>query len=242
MNKTKLAGLLLGFSLSTLAAPMPATPIREDILAQNVYTPEGFSTNENAQIIVTGILPNLCHKSPQATKEVSDKTIRINLTSLVYDSSNVFCPEAVLPFDKTIDLGELDEGTYNVIINEGTQNEIQEKLTIDKTDEVNTNPKLIYANVTDIQISNSNAADITLKAYNPSDCFEVDEIIINSDQKGTYTVSPILKQKNDFCAYKMTPFDININLPVQDGDENILLHVKTMDGDSINRIINPQIL
>lgn len=241
MNKTKLGTLLMGISISSLAAPMPATPVREEIQAQNVYTPEGFTTQDNAQVIVTGVLPNLCHKSPQVKTEINDREIKIDLTSLVYDSSNVFCPEAVLPFDKTIDLGELQQGTYNVTINEGTPHERSEKLVIDETNVVDSNPKLIYANITDIEISET-GPDITLKAYNPSDCFEIDEIIINSDQRGTYTVSPIMKQKHDFCTYKMTPLDININLPVQDGDENILLHVKTMDGDSINRIINPQVL
>ncbi len=229
--------IILGLSLGAVNA---ATPVRKEIPVQKVYTPEGFNSNENSQIVVTGTLPNLCHKSPLVKKQITDKEIKIELTSLSYDVTNTYCPEAILPFEKTIDLGELEEGNYNVVINEGTQVQQEEKLIVESADPVNGNENLIYANITDIQISEDDPTAIRLKAYNPSTCFEIDEIKINSDQNGTYTVSPILKQRDEFCAYKMVPFDIDIKLPIQEGDENILLHVKTMDGDSINRIINPQ--
>lgn len=237
-NKQITTLILAGLALSTSAA----TPAREKIYVQDVYTPEGFNVYENSQVVVTGVLPNLCHKSPKVSKEIKDNQIKIELTSLVYDQSNPFCPEAVLPFKKTIDLGELKKGDYEVIINDGTDQEKRENLRVDGIDPVNLNPDRIYANVTDIEIDNNDPAHITLKAYNPSTCFEMDKLTINLDQEGTYTVSPVMRQRDEFCAYKMVPFDIDVNLPLQEGDKNILLHVKTMDGDSLNRIINPQVL
>ena len=54
----KLVFLLMISFLSTQAATMELVPV------ENVYTPRGFDSNDNAEIVITGYLPNLCYQNP----------------------------------------------------------------------------------------------------------------------------------------------------------------------------------
>ncbi|MEC7277692.1 MAG: hypothetical protein VXV96_15330 [Bdellovibrionota bacterium] len=231
-------------SLISLSPLFAATPNRDAIPVQQVFTPEGFNIYENAQIVISGFLPNLCHKSPKidATVDESKKEINVSATSLIYDPSNPLCPEVILPFTKTVDIGELKTGEYKVFVNKNTEFEVEDKLLVDRTDPVDINRDKIFANVYAIEESTSNENEVILKGYNPSTCYELDSVTVNSDQDGTFTVTPILKQVSEHCTFKMTPLDIPVVLPLSNTFENILVHVKTMDGNSINQVINPVVL
>ena len=47
-----------------------------------------------------------------------------------------------------------------------------------------------------------------------------------------------MKQINDFCPMKMTPFAYDIEVPKTLNKARVLLHVRGMDGKSINSIFS----
>ena len=61
---------LLLFTLPLLA--LSGIPEEKVIPIEHVYIPSGFDDNDNVEIVITGFLPNLCHKSPSAKVRVAD--------------------------------------------------------------------------------------------------------------------------------------------------------------------------
>jgi hypothetical protein len=77
-----------------------------------------------------------------------------------------------------------------------------------------------------------------LKGYNPSDCFELKEIIIIDNGVDTYSVLPKMKQVKEFCPKKMIPFAYEVEVPQRLEADKVLLHVRVMDGRSVNSFFN----
>ena len=94
-----------------------STPVVKKVEAQHVYTPKGFDTNDNSEVVIAGMLPNLCHKSPSTKVTRDGNKINIELTTLYYHESNPFCPEMQVPFLESVYLGILDKGLYEITIN-----------------------------------------------------------------------------------------------------------------------------
>jgi hypothetical protein len=45
-----------------------------------------------------------------------------------------------------------------------------------------------------------------------------------------------MKQNSDFCALKMVPFEYDVIVPSKLKSDKVLLHVRSMEGKSINSI------
>ena len=228
----KLLTTLLAFTTSSLFA---ATPVRKAIPVEKVYSPRGYDTEDSAEVVIEGLLPNACHKSPKADIEVVGDTIEVNLTSLYYDPTNPFCAEIILPFIKTINLGLLKKGDYKVVVNQNTPYEEQAMFKV-------LNPSRtpgegdMYANVEYIE-RRDDSRTIKLMGHNPSDCYVLKDIEVVSNKRSTYSVFPIMEKVSDFCPMKMTPFTYDVTIPNTINKPEVLIHVRTMNGDSINTIL-----
>ncbi len=77
---------------------------------------------------------------------------------------------------------------------------------------------------------------ISLDGYTVSSCFELDEIKFQSNGTDTYAVLPIMKKVSDFCPRKMTPVSYEVPLPNSIKRKEILIHVRSMQGNSVNSI------
>ena len=77
---------------------------------------------------------------------------------------------------------------------------------------------------------------VELKGYNPSDCFQFDRVELVSNKEDVYSVLPIMKKVSDFCPMKMVPFSYEVEIPDDLPRKNILLHVRSMDGRSVNHL------
>ena len=93
----------------------------------------------------------------------------------------------------------------------------------------------VYANVDYIETTQGSRIAL-LKGYNPSDCFEFDRVQFISNERDTYSVLPIMKQVREFCPMKMVPFEILVVVPRTLSVEKLLLHVRVMNGKSVNAI------
>ena len=229
MKNLILVTLLLG-----LISAQASTPIEKLVPVDHVYAPAGFDSNDTAEIVITGFLPNLCHKTPTSKVKRDGNKVEIEISSLYYHESNPYCPEMIVPFEETVSLGLLDKGKYHITVNGKSQWEIKEKLSINESTSASVDDHH-YAYVNYIEKEHANDV-VELKGYNPSDCFELDRIEYVSNGKDSYSVLPIMKQVRGFCPMKMVPFSYKWKVPSDISARRILLHVRTMDGKSVNSV------
>lgn len=228
--------LLSLITILSTTALFAGVPISKKVPVSKIYVPQGFDSNDNVELVITGFLPNLCHKSPKVKTEIIDNKVNVTLTSLYYQESNPYCPEMVVPFKKVVEIGSMPKGNFKVVVNEDTKYEKSDELFV-KAALDNNIDNYQYAYVEEIQ-QNIEKEVLTLRGYNPSDCYELSEVTYISNGEDTYSILPRMKKVRDFCPMKMMPFSISWRLPKELDSKKILLHVRTLNGNSINKIIN----
>lgn len=228
-------------SLITLAAmsagiAVASTPVELVVPTDHIYSPKGFDTNDDSQVIISGYLPNLCHKSPKSKIEIKGNKVDIKLTSLYYQPNDYFCPEAIVPFVEVVSLGVLDKGNYEITVNGKSQYEQKSSIFVNESISSAVDER-VYARVDYIDQEKATRT-VTLKGYNPSDCFVLDEIKTVSNDKDTFSVLPVMKQISDFCPMKMIPFNYEYSVPKSLKAGKVLLHVRSMEGKSVNALFD----
>lgn len=233
--KTFLLTLTALMSVNTFAG----LPVEKTIAIDQIFTPKGFDSNDTTEIVITGYLPNLCHKSPKIYVSKDGKNLNLRVTALSYHKTNPFCPQVAVPFTKKVELGVLAEGDYKIVVNKDTQfEELAAIEVVEPVDSIIDN--YIYANVDYIEDIGDGDYKVTLRGYNPSYCLELDRVEFKSNGENTYSVLPIMKQVNELCPMKLTPFEYEVEIPKDLKVKKILLHVRSMDGSSINRVVTFQ--
>lgn len=235
--KSIIIRVLIAFMAMGVAAA--AVPVEVMVPIEDVYAPKGFDSNDNSQIIVSGYLPNLCHRAPKSIVKIENNKIDIQVVSLKYHASNPFCPEMIVPFVEAIDLGVMDKGMYDVVVNGKSIYERNANIQIDEasSDAVDEH---VYAGVEFVEKS-AGSRKVVLKGYNPSDCFVLDDIEILDNEKDVYSILPKMKQISDFCALKMVPFEYDVIVPDKLKSDKVLLHVRSVQGKSVNSIFLNQL-
>jgi len=228
MKKIVLALLFVSF------ASLASTPIEVEIPVTKIYSPKGFDSNDMAEVILTGFLPNLCHKSPTLKAEVVGKIIYVTATALNYEQDNPFCPEMIVPFLSSVQVGVLDRGQYEVKVNVNTPYDRKGELFISESMSPSVDEHT-YAYV-DHVVRIAGTRKVRLNGYNPSDCFVLDRIDYGNNGKDVYSVLPKMKQVSDHCPLKMTPFSFVTEVPNTLSEKEVLLHVRVMNGKSVNTI------
>ncbi len=203
-----------------------AAPIDE------VFSPVGFDSNDNGQVIVTGHFPNLCYKSPSAKVKVNGKKIEVKVEAL-YNAQGV-CAEMVVPFMQVVELGLLDRGDYKIVVNKGSSTVKSSELHVDESTSSSVDD-FVYANVEYVEKSET-GRKIQLKGHNPSDCLVLEEVKFIANGKNSLSVLPIMKQVSDFCPMKLIPFSYEVEVPKVLPQDIALLHVRVMDGRSVNTL------
>ena len=221
--------LLIGHGLHAEGA----RPLLVELKTLDIYAPKGFDSNDNVEVVVTGYLPNLCYQAPQAVANVNGKDITVKLTAML-SATNVFCPMVIVPFHVSVSLGMLTSGEYQL---KSANGEKKASLMIEEASTAAVD-QFIYAQVTSVE-SDPTTQKITLNALNPSFCLEYKGLkLIPSADKKVLSVLPIMEKVKDFCPLKMVPFSVDFELPPGLVKENLLLHVRSMEGKSVNAIYN----
>ena len=214
-------------------ATASAAPISRMAPVTHVYSPKGFDTNDNTQVVVSGYLPSLCYKAQTSEVKVIGKTIAVTVKALV-DERVEFCLQMIVPFLETVNVGVLDKGTYNVVVNGGSEFESLSNIKVDESSSSAVD-NYVYANLDYVE-KVEGSRRVILKGYNPSDCFQFDRVEFISNSKDTYSVLPIMKQVRPDCPMKMVPMTIEAEVPKTLSSDLVLLHVRIMDGKSINSL------
>jgi hypothetical protein len=226
--------LLTILTLILTSVSYAGLPVEVLTPVDGIYVPRGFDSNDDSEVILSGYLPNLCHKSPRSAMVQNGDTLEITVTSLKYDKTNPYCPEMVVPFVERVSLGVLPKGIYNIVVNGKSVLEKKSKILIEKaqSNDIDSN---VYANVHNVMAAQGSDS-VTLSGYTPSDCFVLDDVKFVSNGTNTYSVLPLMKQVNDFCPRKMVAFSKEVQLPHTLKRKKLLLHVRVMNGKSLNTI------
>ena len=232
----KIRSLIIRVLIAFMAIGVAAASVPVEVMVpiEDVYSPKGFDSNDNSQIIISGYLPNLCHRAPKSIVQVNGNNIDIKIVSLKYHPSNPFCPEMVVPFVEAIDLGVMDKGVYDIVVNGKSIYERRSNIAIDEASS-NSVDEYVYAGVEYVE-KEVGSRKVVLKGYNPSDCFILDDIEVLDNNKDVYSIKPKMKQISDFCALKMVPFEYDFIVPDKLKADKFLLHVRSVQGKSVNSI------
>lgn len=230
-----LCALVVG---SVSMAASAGIPVIVDAPVDHLFIPAGFDNNDATEVVVSGYFPNLCYRKNMAEVKLKGDTIHIKVSALYNigdDASR--CADMLVPFKEVVNVGNLQAGDYKIKVNAETEYEQSESLKIAEAS-TNAVDEHIYAYVDTIEktpLKNK----VILKGYTPSDCLVFDRIETHSNNKDSIAILPIMKKTTDFCPMKMVPFkkDVEFSLDSLKYDK-ALIHVRVMDGRSVNTIID----
>jgi len=211
------------------------TPVPVKVPVDHIYVPKGFDSNDNTEIIVEGKLPNLCHKSPMTKVEVVGNKVVVTVEALKYDETNPFCVPVEVPFIQPVALGVMDKGFYDIEVNGKSIFEKTSSISISESTSSAVDDH-IYANVAYVEDKEDTGRKVKLVGYTPSDCLEFEEVAFADNAKDTVAVLPKMKQVYEHCPMKMVPFEKEVEVPKNLKRDKILLHVRAMNGKSINAL------
>ncbi|MBF0365163.1 MAG: hypothetical protein HQK50_06305 [Oligoflexia bacterium] len=229
------------------------------LFIDKVYLPDNIKSNDKAEIIVIGTLPNLCYEDPTSSNEINKSAgvIEVKLLSEVKQTTQ-FCMQMIRPFMKTINLGHLVPGHYTIVINNGEASEYTTELNvnmaasaaIERSDDFETeasasanmdasadnksfNKNLLYVSTVE---SANDTREIILHGYTISDCYVLDRVEWKPGTlPHTYRLDPLVKKVSNFCPRKMMPVEFKWEIPKNMGSgdpsmERLLLKVSSANG------------
>lgn len=228
-------------SLAILAAPEahanPDTlrPIKIVVQPSDIFVPSGFDGNDNAQIVVAGVLPNTCFKAGKLSAVVDEKTKKIVLSQEALQYTGCWCAPIKVPYFQSVDLGVLNIGDFTVFA-KGNSRPEKQKLIIAPA--ASTSPDdHFYAPIEEAALDVRGRNPIlTLRGTFPSGCMRMQEIRVIHKSENVMEVLPITSlREGDTCAPGLVPFEASVELERRPG--KTLIHIRALNGQAINKIL-----
>jgi hypothetical protein len=232
----KFLALALFVSSSVFAQTQP-----QIVLAplDHLYIPTGFDSNDSVEIVVTGRFPNACYSRNQIEVKVNQDIIDIKITAIAPDMRQVasgVCPKMLVPFKEVVTIGNLQGGEYEIKVNSVAKFALADKLTVAEATSSAVDDN-IYSAVE--WVERVNETNYILHGWRYSDCLDLDQVKVVSNNKDTLSILPVMKKVSDFCPMKMMPTSYPVKVDFSSLKEpQPLLHVRTMDGKSVNTVVN----
>jgi hypothetical protein len=221
---------------------VPATPARADeaalgpvkkpALFNEVYIPGGFDDNDVVQIVGEGLFRNSCYRPGPTAAKVDQKNFTVTLNPAAYEYPGI-CLQVILPFERTVDVGILHDGTYKVIQNE-------EQIATFKVAKARTlSPDdYLYAPISQAYFrQEGTVSKVLLSGDFPTDCMALDHVVTRVENK-VLVIQPIAKmEERGDCKQGKFPFNTvaTIDLVPQG---RYLLHVRSMNAKAVNNLVD----
>lgn len=226
-------------TISTYAQEASIQPTLVNANITTVYTPVGFDDNDNAQIIVEGELPNTCYKVGPSRVRVDRDNQVIQFQQLVF-RYNGLCLEVKTPFVKTIDIGVLPEGRYQVV---SVNKEIKPAILGVHHTENRMPDEFIYAPVDAAVIRKDDLGGrriLMITGAFPNSCMkfpeETNSVIAKMTGKNIIEVLPIVQMDKGPCLNVMVPFGKSVVLNGDIPTGKYLLYIRTLNGQSYTKL------
>lgn len=218
--------MMISFAAKVQAYHMQFVPV------DNIFAPNGYNSNDNVEVVVSGFFPNLCYRDLEIIPEVDGNQVKIKVQAKHDAGPGIGCADVIVPFIENVKIGILDQGDYDIVAN----NDKKVGLSIEEFSDDAIDDEFI-ANVESIEKNLDNRI-VKLKGHNPSDCYVFDRFEVVDNGVDVYSVKPIMKKVREFCPMKMVPFELNYEVPQGLMSDRILIHVRSMYGQSVNSLFN----
>jgi hypothetical protein len=207
------------------------SPVKRPTLFNEIYVPGGFDNNDVVQIVGEGIFRNTCFRPGPANAVLDQKNFTITLYATEYEYSGI-CMQMILPFERTLDVGILKDGTYKVFQN----GELMDTFKVSKAGSFQPDDHL-YAPITQAFFrQEGNVSKVLLSGEFSTDCLKIDRIQTAVEKK-VLVIQPITSmEEREKCKPGKFPFNAVASI------ENIpqgryLLHVRSMNAKAVNNIV-----
>jgi len=206
---------------------------------ERTFIPQGFDTNDSVQILVEGNFENPCYQLGR-TDSIVDKesrVIEVMLTAYQYEGK---CPPTPVRYHHVFQLGRMPApGKYEVV-------DLATKKTVGKLDIAaaqdatpGTDDRL-YAPLLDaVLLKQADKNVLLLRGVFSSTCMSLGEVKMSASKQAFVVLPSLNYEYKSSCKVGEFPFEkvipLTESLPAQ---STFLLHVRSMGGQSINKIMH----
>jgi len=244
--KMKTLHLLLALGLMPGASSIhaqDAKPVVLDAPVDAIFVPSGFDDNDNVEVVIHGTFPDGCYRVGSASAEVDEEKRRITVSATSVLDPDEYCVQSLTPFIQAVPLGLLKQGNYQVVY--ANNPEVMEHLAVARR-KTESPDDYLFATVENAYIDvnrETGKQSLRLQGHFPHyiiGCMVIREVRVIHDPVDVLVVQPIAELVNtDVCASQPANrwFDYTVGLQETFHGEG-LLHVRTLNGTSVNSFIN----
>jgi len=236
MRKLLLAALCLSV-FSTYAKENTKSGLTKVFIPiQKVYVPKGFDSNDQSEVAIEGYLPNTCYRAPEAI--AVDREGKTYIDVKADYSEGDYCMEMVVPYLVKAKLGVKRSGIYMLEV-KGSNQVLKKNIGIDEANSRDIDEN-VYAAVNAVE-TEVGSTRVELRGMNPNSCFSFREIkTVVNDENDAIAVLPIMDvDTSSVCTHRLVPFTYEFDLPKELKDKKVLIHVRKMEGLSLNALYYP---
>ena len=199
-----------------------------------VYVPDGFDNNDNVQIVGEGLFSNSCYRHVKTTVRVDHDAKTIHLGPVAYKYPG-YCLQVVLPFDRVVDVGILQEGKYTVL-REGN-NQVIGQVAVHATTSKEPDDYM-YAPISQAFFQSRGMLNkVYIVGDFPLSCMKMKEIKTQV-QPDVLVVLPIAEIDSSIpCVEGRYHFETSADVGFMKPGR-YLLHVRSMNGKAINNLVD----
>jgi hypothetical protein len=211
-----------------------AAPEKTPAVYNKVFVPMGFDSNDQVQIVGTGTFENGCYRAADSSAKVDEAAKRITISAAAY-KYNGLCLQMVLPFERTIEVGIVPAGEYEIV--QDGKAEVLGKLTVKEAKSEDPDD-YAYAPVSQAYVDEAAGSkdNLIVRGIMPTDCMKIVDVKITHDNE-VLMAQPIVKiEKRNNCAVGMFPYRKVVKVDAPKGE--YLLHVRSMNSKAINNLVN----
>ena len=210
-----------------------AEPVRVESTFNKVYVPDGFDSNDAVQIVGEGLFRNTCYRPAKTDISIDHEKQIVHVGPAAYEYSG-FCLQVILPYNRVVDIGMLKAGDWTIV--QGAQGEKIGEIKVRKA--FTSSPDdYLYAPVTQAFYKQRGAvSEIMITGEFTNDCITLDHVK-TSVANDVIVLQPIAKVRNGNCREGAFGFSKLVKLDLLPKGKH-LLHVRSMNGNAINTLIN----
>jgi hypothetical protein len=233
--------------LTTLTVGAKAMASENPVLVtapvSKVFVPLGFDDNDDVEVVVHGHFPNTCYKTGPAKATVNEeaKTVTIQVQAFFYQQG--ICAQLMVPFTQPVKIGPMTAGNYQVSVIDSPQ--VESTLIVARA--VSPNPDdHLYAPVQSVSLALNDSGQkvLTLEGDFPYmfiGCMVMDQVNVVSTPGEVLVVQPIarLTDGQECEAQADNKAFVHKQIVAEPlAEPEYLLHVRTLNGMSVNRLVN----
>ena len=210
------------------------TPSKSAVSFDKVFVPRGFDSNDNVEIVGVGNFAHSCYHMAPTDVIVDQQAHTITLSPVAYRIGGM-CLQVELPFARVVEVGIVDPGHYQIL--QAADHKDLGTIEVEQA-KTGATDNFLYAPITQAFYSEKNGTgQVQLTGNFPNSCMRLKEVR-SSVSADTIVILPIVEMKdNGNCLSQSTAFKTVTNLSkIKPGQ--YLLHVRSMNGNSINDVID----